>query len=81
MGKFESPRNCDLTWYKTKLLVPLLFCDVRESAYIMGYLFGRDAADEIIRTNRTRWQMSLGITINTKEEIGLIIKKYRDERN
>lgn len=58
-----------------------MFCDVRKSAYIMGYLFGRDAADEIIRTNRTRWQMSLGITINTKEEIGLIIKKYRDERN
>lgn len=81
MEKFESPRNCNLTWYKTKLLVPLLFCDVRESAYIMGYLFGRDAADEIIRTNRTRWQMSLGITINTKEEIGLIIKRYKDERD
>ena len=81
MKRLESPRNCNLTWYKTKLLVPLLFYDVREAAYIMGYLFGRDAADEVIRTNRTRWQMSLGITINTKEEISLIIKKYKNERN
>lgn len=79
--KFKSPRNCYLTWYKKRILVPLLFSSVNESAYVMGYLFGRDAAEEIIKTNRTRWQMSLGITINTKEEISSILKKYTNERD
>lgn len=79
--KIKSPRNCHLTWFKKNISVPLLFCNVREAAYIMGYLFGRDAAEEIIKTNKTRWQMSLGITINTKEELEQIIKKYKDGRN
>ncbi len=43
----------------------------------MGYLFGRDAVQNIILKNKKSWSMSMGITINTKEEIKFIIKKYK----
>lgn len=75
-SKIDSPRNCGLTWFKKGIVVPLQFSSLKESAMVMGYLFGRDAAQNIIYKNQKNWSMSMGITFNTKEEIRLIIDKY-----
>ena len=68
-----SPRNCNLSWHKTGLNVPLQFNNLKESVSIMGYLFGRDAAENIINKNIIEWSMSLGITLNSKKEIKNIL--------
>ncbi len=33
----------------------------------MGYPFGRDAAQYVVRNGRAEWTMSLGITCDTKK--------------
>lgn len=80
-GSIKSPRNCDLKWIKRGIHVPLQFSTIQESAHVMGYLFGRDAASYIIKNGKIEWGMSLGITCNTKSEIANIIKKYERNRN
>lgn len=72
---FTSPRNCNLTWLKTNLRVPLQFSTVEEATNIMGHLFGRDAGIEIAKSGRLSWDMSYGVTFNTKEEIAEILKE------
>lgn len=72
--KIKSPRNCDLKWFKTGIDVPLQFNNVKEAAYIMGNLFGRDCATYIVNNDKIEWNMSIGITLNTKKEIEDIIK-------
>ena len=54
--------------------MPVEFDTYERSARVMGYLFGRAAGEEIVRTHRTRWWMSLGITLNTKEELTRITR-------
>jgi HEAT repeat protein len=75
----QSPRNCGLTWLKKGISVPLQFESQKEAAFVMGYLFGRDAVQHIVNTGKTEWNMSLGITCNTRKELEAIIKSY--ERN
>lgn len=75
-AKILSPRNCDLTWLKTGISVPLQFGSLRESATIMGYLFGRDAADHIIDHRVVEWSMSLGITLDTKEQVQAALERH-----
>lgn len=75
-NKIHSPRNCNLKWFKKGVIVPLQFSSLKESARVMGYLFGRDSVQNIIKNNQISWSMSLGITLNTKEEIGDILKEY-----
>src|SRR3989344_1981725 len=74
--KIDSPRNCGLTWLKRGIIVPLQFSSFKESAMVMGYLFGRDAAQNIIYSHQKNWTMAMGITLNTKEEIRQIIHNY-----
>jgi hypothetical protein len=71
-----SPRNCGLTWFKKGIAVPLQFSSLKESAHVMGYLFGRDAAQEVVRGTMTEWTMSLGITRDTKKDLTRIINAY-----
>lgn len=75
-SSISSSRNLGLSWFKKGIFAPLQFTSVRESAFVMGYLFGRDAAKHVINTSKTEWGMSLGITCNTKKELGNIIKSY-----
>ena len=75
-NKIYSPRNCNLKWFKKGITVPLQFSSLKESARVMGYLFGRDSVQNIIENNQISWSMSLGITLNTKEEIRDILKEY-----
>ncbi len=75
-SKINSARNCGLKWFKKGINVPLQFSSLKESSMVMGYLFGRDAAQSIILKNQLDWSMSMGITLNTKEEIKLIIENY-----
>lgn len=74
-----SPRNIGLHWFKKRIMVPLQFTSLKEAVFIMGYLFGRDAVHYIVNNSKTEWNMSLGITCNTKEELQRIIQSY--ERN
>ncbi len=71
-----TPRNTNLKWLKKGISVPLQFSSLKESVFVMGYLFGRDAAQYIINNSKTEWSMSLGITCNTKEELKKIIQLY-----
>ena len=80
LSSILSPRNCSLAWYKKGILVPLQFSSLEQSAVVMGYLFGRDAAQYIINNKKTEWLMSLGITVNSKKEIKEIINAY-EKRN
>lgn len=61
--------NCNLTWLKKDIKVPLLYDTLEESINVMGHLFGRDAAIEILKEKRTMWWMALGITWDTKETL------------
>jgi len=80
--KIMSPRNCNLSWYKKGLAIPLQFSSLEESAYIMGHLFGRDALEETIKHKKVKWVMSMGVTYNTKEELKKIINNLeKNERN
>ncbi len=71
----KTPRNCDLTWYRTNIRVPLLYDTLEETINVMGHLFGRDAAIEILNNKKTMWWMSLGITWDTKESLARALKK------
>ncbi len=73
-SRIISPRNCNLSWIKKGIIVPLQFSSIEESASVMGHLFGKEAAEYVIKNNKTTWSMSLGITCNTKKEILKIIK-------
>jgi hypothetical protein len=42
----------------------------------MGYLFGRDAAKRTVERGQVEWQMSLGITYNTKKELKHLLDAY-----
>lgn len=72
----KSPRNCHLHWFKRGIQVPLQFTSLKESANVMGYLFGRDAAQYVINNGKTEWMMRMGITFNTKQELSKIIARY-----
>ncbi|MBQ4584305.1 MAG: methyltransferase domain-containing protein [Bacilli bacterium] len=74
-ASIESARNCMLTWYKKNIKVPLLYDTLEETINVMGHLFGRDAALEILKNKRTMWWMSLGITWDNKESLARILKK------
>lgn len=74
-ASINSARNCDLTWYKKNIKVPLLYDTLEESINVMGHLFGRDAALEILKNKRTMWWMSMGITWDNKESLSKILKK------
>ncbi len=77
----SSPRNCGLSWLKKGLSVPLEFSNLKESVFVMSHLFGRDAAEDIIRNSKKAWNMSLGITYNTKDEIRKIIWRLKNARD
>ena len=73
----SGARNCELSWFKKGIAVPLQFSSLSESVDVMGYLFGRDAAKSIIKNRKTNWNMSVGITIDTKESLRKIIKNIK----
>lgn len=77
MSEFDSPRNCGLAWFKKGIIVPLQFDNLEQAVKIIGNLFGRDAAKDIVLNERTEWSMALGITLNTKEELYQIIKNHK----
>jgi ubiquinone/menaquinone biosynthesis C-methylase UbiE len=64
-----SARNCGLTWLKRGLRVPVEFNSPELAARVMGYLFGRSAAEEIMRSRQDRWTMAVGITLDSKERL------------
>ena len=74
-SSIKTPRNCNLTWLKKNIKVPLLYDTLEETINVMGHLFGRDAAIEILKNKKTIWWMSLGITWNNKESLSKILKK------
>lgn len=71
----KSARNCDLTWYKKNIKVPLLYDTLEETINVMGHLFGRDAALDILNSKKTMWMMSLGITWDNKESLEKILSR------
>ncbi len=52
-----------------KIKVPLLYDTLEESINVMGHLFGRDAALEILENKKTMRWMSMGITFDDKKSL------------
>lgn len=73
----RSPRNCGLSWFKTGIVLPLQFTDNNEAVTIMGHLFGKDAAQYTIKTGKYSWDMSIGITVNTKSELEKLVSCWK----
>ena len=57
-ASITSARNCDLTWYKKNIRVPLIYDTLEETINVMGHLFGRDAALDILKSKKKMWWMS-----------------------
>ena len=76
-SSIKTARNCNLTWLKKNIRVPLLYDTIEETINVMGHLFGRDAAIEILKNKKTMWWMSLGITWDNKESLSKILKNRR----
>jgi len=72
-------RKSGLTWYKRGINVPLRFSSLQESVNVMGHLFGRDAANYIIRNNKTEWEVAIGITKDTKQSLASVIWKLEEK--
>lgn len=70
-----TTRNCNLNWYKKNIQVPLLYDTLEETINVMGHLFGRDAALEVLKNKKTMWWMSMGITWDDKKSLSKILKK------
>ena len=77
-ASISSARNCNLTWYKRYIQVPLLYDTLEETINVMGHLFGRDAALEILNNKKTMWWMSMGITFDDKKSLEKILKKHKE---
>lgn len=75
----KTVRNCNLTWYKTNLQIPLIFDTLEESVNVMGHLFGRDAATHILSTEKKMWWMAMGITWDTKDSLKKILKELNNK--
>ena len=72
----DKKSKSGLTWFKRGLSVPLQFSSLREAASVMGYLFGRDVAREIVLFGRTEWLMSVGMTHDTKNDLAQAIAAH-----
>ena len=60
----------------------LQFSSLKESAYVMRYLFGRDALEETIKHKKVKCVVNLGVTYNTKEELKKITNNLeKNERS
>jgi len=76
ISAITSPRNAHLNWLKQGIETKLQFDTLQESSYIMGSLFGENALKEIAIENKTKWQMKMAITANSKKELEQILKNY-----
>ena len=74
-ASIQTARNCNLSWYKKNIQVPLLYDTLEETINVMGHLFGRDAALEVLKNKKTMWWMSMGITWDDKKSLSKILKK------
>jgi len=69
MNPISSARNCNPTWLKKHINVPLRFNNKLQAAKVMSHLFGRCAFEDIAQSKKTDWTMSLGITMDTKKSL------------
>ncbi len=68
-NKIHSPRNCYLTFVKQNIQVPVKFDTVKESANVLGNLFGFAAGDWIIQNRKKEFSMLVSITYDTKKSL------------
>ena len=54
---------------------PTVFDTLEETINVMGHLFGRDAALDILKNKKNMWWMSLGITWDDKQSLSRILRK------
>lgn len=79
MRTSHSRSSIGLNWLRRGIYAPMQFRSMDETVRVMGYLFGRDAVQYVIRNGRTEWSMSLGITCDTKESLKSVIDRLRSE--
>ena len=76
-------RNCNLDWYMNDIKTSLRFDNLSQRDYVLCNLFGDEAKNDYADSNKLEWSMHMGVTINTKEQIKIILENLEDkyERN
>lgn len=76
-NKIKSTRNCNLSWYKNDISSILKFSDTKERNYVFGNFFGSEFLKDNHDNKKLEWNVNMGITINTKEEIKNILDNWK----
>jgi SAM-dependent methyltransferase len=77
LQRITSPRNCNLTFVKTGLRVPLLFPSPRDAAFVVGHLFGVSAGEWVSQQQRCEFSIYVGITCDNTESLDRAISMLR----
>lgn len=72
----ESIRNCNLSWYKDNIDSIVKFSNINERDLVLGSFFGNEFIKDYSYNNKLVWNISMGITMNTKREIKSIIDNW-----
>lgn len=75
-NKIESIRNCNLSWYKDNIDSIVKFSNIKERDLVLGSFFGNEFIKDYSYNNKLVWNISMGITLNTKREIKSIIDNW-----
>lgn len=76
-NKIKSIRNCNLSWYKNDISSVLRFSNIKERNYVLGNYFGNEFLKDNHNNKRLEWNVNMGITVNTKEEIKVILDNWK----
>lgn len=76
-NKIKSIRNCNLSWYKNDISSILKFSNIKERNYVLGNFFGKEFLKDNRDNKKLEWNVSMGITLNTKEEIKNILDNWK----
>lgn len=68
-ASFLTARGAGLAWRTRGVRVPLQFSSLSEAARVIGHLFGRDAAQQVVSRDKMHFELSLGITRDTKKDL------------
>lgn len=71
----DGARNCNLDWYVNDIQTSITFDNLTQRDYIIYNLFGENAKKDYVDSNKLEWSMHMGITINTKKQLKVILEK------
>lgn len=77
-NKVNSVRNCNLSWYIDNICCIVKFLNKKQRDLVLGSFFGNNFIKDYDNDNKLTWNISMGITINSKNEIKEIINNWEE---